>query len=173
MNMVSNCCGVRLCKRTRKPGQGCNTASAGWFVGWLRRHPKRDIACRLDSEENYVAQTFERFWQATTLTQTRRIHDACCCIAILTCKSEWSHPGYTASICTTKRSHVTRDWRSRGTTGRKTRPKAVRCGRHFRRCFPMSASRDWLTCSSTAGSSQEKLSVFVLRNGAMYVKSIA
>ena len=35
--------------------------------GWLHRHPKRDIACRLESEENYIAQTFERFWQATAL----------------------------------------------------------------------------------------------------------
>jgi len=35
--------------------------------GWLHRHPKRDVACRLESEENYVAQTFERFWQATAL----------------------------------------------------------------------------------------------------------
>jgi hypothetical protein len=34
---------------------------------WLLRHPKRSVASRLDSEENYVAQTFERFWQATTL----------------------------------------------------------------------------------------------------------
>jgi hypothetical protein len=36
---------------------------------WLRRHPKREVACRLESEENYIAQTFERFWQATTLIQ--------------------------------------------------------------------------------------------------------
>jgi hypothetical protein len=36
--------------------------------GWLRRHPNREAACRLESEENYVAQAFERFWQATTLT---------------------------------------------------------------------------------------------------------
>ncbi|WP_376796127.1 hypothetical protein [Thermogemmatispora sp.] len=32
---------------------------------WMRRHPKREIALRLDSEENYIAQAFERFWQAT------------------------------------------------------------------------------------------------------------
>src|SRR5437763_6198529 len=38
-------------------------------LGWLRRHPYRETACRLENEENYVAQTFERFWQATTLTQ--------------------------------------------------------------------------------------------------------
>jgi hypothetical protein len=37
--------------------------------GWLRRHPKREVACRLESEENYVAQTFERFWQAVALNQ--------------------------------------------------------------------------------------------------------
>jgi hypothetical protein len=36
---------------------------------WLRGHPSRETACRLESEENYVAQAFERFWQATTLTQ--------------------------------------------------------------------------------------------------------
>jgi hypothetical protein len=38
-------------------------------LGWLRRHPYKEIACRFENEENYVAQTFERFWQATTLTQ--------------------------------------------------------------------------------------------------------
>ena len=27
------------------------------------------MACRLESEENYVAQTFERFWQATAFNQ--------------------------------------------------------------------------------------------------------
>jgi hypothetical protein len=36
---------------------------------WLRRHPKSDVARRLESEENYVAQIFERFWQATALTR--------------------------------------------------------------------------------------------------------
>src|SRR6266849_5287969 len=41
----------------------------GMVRGWLRRHPKREVACRLESEENYVAQTFERFWQATSLTR--------------------------------------------------------------------------------------------------------
>jgi hypothetical protein len=38
-------------------------------LSWLRCHPNREAACELDSEENYVAQTFERFWQATALTQ--------------------------------------------------------------------------------------------------------
>ena len=38
-------------------------------LGWLRRHPSRAAACRLESEANYVALTFERFWQATALSQ--------------------------------------------------------------------------------------------------------
>src|SRR6266566_4136364 len=41
----------------------------GMVRGWLRRHPQREVACRLESEENYVAQTFERFWQATASTR--------------------------------------------------------------------------------------------------------
>jgi hypothetical protein len=41
----------------------------GMVRGWLRCHPQREVACRLESEENYVAQTFERFWQATGFNQ--------------------------------------------------------------------------------------------------------
>jgi hypothetical protein len=41
----------------------------GMVRGWLRRHPQREVAYRLESEENYVAQAFERFWQATTFNQ--------------------------------------------------------------------------------------------------------
>jgi len=38
-------------------------------VSCLRLHPNRGVASELGSEENYVAQTFERFWQTTALTQ--------------------------------------------------------------------------------------------------------
>lgn len=38
-------------------------------LGWLRRHPYKENAYRLESEESYVDQAFERFWQATTLNQ--------------------------------------------------------------------------------------------------------
>jgi hypothetical protein len=41
----------------------------GMIRGWLGHHPKREVACRLESEENYVAQAFERFWQATAFNQ--------------------------------------------------------------------------------------------------------
>ena len=32
--------------------------------GWLRSHPSRDVALLHDTEENYIAQTFSRFWYA-------------------------------------------------------------------------------------------------------------
>lgn len=35
-------------------------------LSWLRAHPSWEVAVRLDSEEHYVAQAFERFWWATT-----------------------------------------------------------------------------------------------------------
>ena len=41
----------------------------GMVLGWVRRHPLRAVACRLESEESYVAQAFERFWQATAFNQ--------------------------------------------------------------------------------------------------------
>jgi hypothetical protein len=41
----------------------------GMVLGWVRRHPQRALACRLESEEHYVAQAFERFWQATACNQ--------------------------------------------------------------------------------------------------------
>lgn len=39
------------------------------MLHWLRRHPSRDAASRLDSEENYIVQAFERFWRATAHNQ--------------------------------------------------------------------------------------------------------
>ncbi len=32
---------------------------------WMRNHPHRDIACRYEPEEDYVAHTFTRVWQAS------------------------------------------------------------------------------------------------------------
>jgi hypothetical protein len=42
--------------------------------GWLRHHPKREAACRLESEETYVALAFERFWRTTTSNQRLEFH---------------------------------------------------------------------------------------------------
>ena len=36
---------------------------------WLHHHPNREVAFRLNSEENYIAQAFERFWQAISQDQ--------------------------------------------------------------------------------------------------------
>src|SRR2546422_7191989 len=33
--------------------------------GWMHRHPYRETAYRLDSEENYVARAFARLWRAS------------------------------------------------------------------------------------------------------------
>lgn len=41
----------------------------GMVRGWFRCHPGREAACRLESEEHYIAQAFERFWQATASHQ--------------------------------------------------------------------------------------------------------
>lgn len=37
--------------------------------GWLLRHPKREAACRLNSEEHYVTLAFEQFWQLAIAQQ--------------------------------------------------------------------------------------------------------
>lgn len=31
-------------------------------LDWLRTHPLKEVACRFESEEHYVAQAFTRFW---------------------------------------------------------------------------------------------------------------
>jgi len=41
----------------------------GMVRGWFRCHPSRVTACRLESEEHYIAQAFERFWQVTASYQ--------------------------------------------------------------------------------------------------------
>lgn len=33
---------------------------------WIHNHPQREVACRLEIEDTYVALAFERFWLATT-----------------------------------------------------------------------------------------------------------
>jgi hypothetical protein len=39
------------------------------MLQWMHVHPMRKAACCFDSEENYVAQAFTRFWQATAGNQ--------------------------------------------------------------------------------------------------------
>jgi hypothetical protein len=41
----------------------------GMVRSWFRCHPSRETACHLESEDNYVAQAFERFWQTAASSQ--------------------------------------------------------------------------------------------------------
>lgn len=71
-----DCCGdpstdehdVELFRRATVQGDQDARASVKQHLsevvrGWLRQHPSREAACRLDNEEHFVAATFERFWQ--------------------------------------------------------------------------------------------------------------
>jgi hypothetical protein len=63
--------GVELIRRATMQGDKeariwVQSCFGGVVLDWLRCHPKRAHAVRLESEEHYVAQAFERFWQSTT-----------------------------------------------------------------------------------------------------------
>jgi hypothetical protein len=36
---------------------------------WIRRHPHKEVVCRFESEDDYAALAFERFWQAVIQRQ--------------------------------------------------------------------------------------------------------
>jgi len=68
---------------------------------WMSGHPLKKVACSFDSEENYVAQAFARFWQATagnqeirfrTLAAVLRYLRACLHGAILDTLRAYSRP---------------------------------------------------------------------------------
>jgi hypothetical protein len=42
--------------------------------GWIELHPRRTIATSLDSKESYLAQAFDRFYQAVI---SKRVHFSC------------------------------------------------------------------------------------------------
>jgi hypothetical protein len=67
----------------------------------MHRHPNRDAAFLFDSEENYIAQAFERFWLATacheqvafsTLAGALRYLRACLNGAVLDALRTYSRP---------------------------------------------------------------------------------
>lgn len=58
-----------LCQRDSDAWTALQVCFSDTIRGWLHSHPRRDFALRLDSDENYVAQTFARFWQATAHNQ--------------------------------------------------------------------------------------------------------
>jgi hypothetical protein len=46
----------------------------GTLLGWLHRHPYREVAYRLHSEEDYVALTIERLWMVTVRNESLEFH---------------------------------------------------------------------------------------------------
>ena len=71
---ISNMYGLELLDRAIVQGDqvawvGVQQCLGEIVRGWLRRHPNREVACCWESEENYVAMAFERFWWATTRQQ--------------------------------------------------------------------------------------------------------
>ena len=73
----------------------------GILRGWMHRHPSRDAAYHFDSDENYIAQAFERFWLASacneklefsTLAAALRYLHACLNGAILDTLRAYSRP---------------------------------------------------------------------------------
>lgn len=42
-----------------------------YVLRWMHNHPNRDVALRYESEEDYVALAFERFWMATASSRNK------------------------------------------------------------------------------------------------------
>jgi hypothetical protein len=65
--------GVELIHRAFEGGQEARACVQHCFGGivleWILRHPQRAEACDLKSEEYYMEQAFERFWQANASHQ--------------------------------------------------------------------------------------------------------
>ncbi len=53
------------CERNPSAWETIQLHFTGMMLQWMRSHPLRNIACKYDSDENYVTQAFTRFWQAT------------------------------------------------------------------------------------------------------------
>lgn len=54
-----------MIERDAAAWEALQTCFTGVMLGWLHRHSQFDRAYELDSEENYIALTFTRFWQAS------------------------------------------------------------------------------------------------------------
>ncbi len=56
---------------------------AAVVLDWLRRHPRRALACHLTSEEHYVNQAFEHFWQMSLQHQELEVPSLACALLYL------------------------------------------------------------------------------------------
>src|SRR5260370_9995422 len=52
-------------------------------LDWLRCHPRKALACHLNSEEHYVNQAFEHFWQMSLQHQELEVPSLACALLYL------------------------------------------------------------------------------------------
>jgi len=127
---------------------------------WLRSHPLNGAAICPADEETYVAQTFERFWQATTRSE----------------QLEFSTPNAVLRHLRVILYGILLE-RQRAYSGLQqvTSPDSAGqgCGKSSRICSLKSASGDWPTCFFTATSSHGKLCVAARRSSVTYMKCTA
>ena len=55
----------------------------GIVLSWIRRHPQREAVRDIESEENLVAHTFERFWRVTVYNKTLEFNSLAGALAFL------------------------------------------------------------------------------------------
>lgn len=134
--------------------------------GWLRCHPSRDAACCWESEENYVALAFERFWQATVQQRV----------------AFGTFAGALAYLRASLHGALLDTLRAYSRPKEVSLPEAGEAGEPYREdqtdssevweILQTGASSDWLTCSTTVDSSPERLCASVKRSGAISRRSI-
>ena len=57
-------CDVRSFEKTDEAWSTLEQYFSETIRVWIRCNPSRDLVLQYDSEENYIAQTFSRFWYA-------------------------------------------------------------------------------------------------------------
>src|SRR5215469_6509103 len=136
----------------------------GLVHDWVRRHPQREMVCRLESEEYYVAQAFERFWHATAYNQQIAFRS-------LAAALQYLRASVNGAILDTLRAYVRPEEVSLPESGAPEEPsmeeETYNCELWdlLNGLFPIRVSEDWPTCFFTVASSQERLYLTAHRSG--------
>ena len=97
--------GLEMFRRVRNNDQdawiGLQYCFSDNILIWLYRHPSKETALQLESEENYVAMAFERFWRAAVHRHTLEF-------TTLAAALEYLHASLNGAILDTLRSHTRR-----------------------------------------------------------------
>lgn len=141
-------------------------------LGWLRRHPSREAACRLGNEEQYVTQALAQFWQMSaqqqvefqTLADVLRYLRASLNEVVLDALRTSARQG----------EMLLEEPGDAGGQGQEqlSRMRAVRCGKCYEESCLAGENNDWRTCSFIVASSRGRLYVAVQGNSAMCKTSI-